>query len=335
MRIWHIVPGDNGGQLQLSTQEQSEPGAGEILVKIRASSLNHRDLYIRDGHIANPTGALIVPLSDGAGEVVAVGEGCREVHAGDRVVLPFFPRWLAGQMREDNIMARGEAGTPGVLVEYVVAGEQEALPIPEHLTFDEAATLPCAAVTAWNALTSGRLQPGETVVLQGTGGVSMFGVQFAKAAGARSIVITRFAEKAARARALGADETIIANEISNWDEQVRALTGGHGADHVLEVGGAETIPTSLRAIRLGGRVNLIGGLSGFTGSMNLGLLRYRFGIVQSFYVGSRATFAEMNDFLTQQQIHPIIDRTFPFDEAPAAFDYLAQGAHIGKVVITY
>jgi NADPH:quinone reductase-like Zn-dependent oxidoreductase len=333
MRVWNIVPGDDRGQLQQSPQEQPEPGSGEVLIKVRAASLNHRDLYNREGLTTRSANTSIVPLSDGAGEVVAIGEGCRLFHSGDRVVIPFFPRWLDGPPRDDILMARGEVGTPGVLAEYLVAGEQELLPIPDHLTYAEAATLPCAGVTAWNALASGSLQSGDTVLLLGTGGVSMFGMQFARAAGARSIVVTGHAEKAERARSLGADETIISSESPDWEIRVLALTGGRGADHVLEVGGIETLPHSLKAIRLSGRVNLIGGLSGFAGSIGLGDLRHRLGVVQSFYVGSRATFAEMNAFVTQHQIHPIIDRTFSFDEAPAAYDYLAEAGHIGKVVI--
>ncbi len=231
--------------------------------------------------------------------------------------------------------ARGEPGTPGVLVDYVVADEQEPLSLPEHLTYAEGATLPCAGVTAWNALSSGNLQAGETVLVQGTGGVSIFGIQFAKAAGARAVVTSRSDEKLQRARTLGADETINSTEIPQWDEQVRKLTGGRGVDHVLEVGGAETIALSLRAIRLGGHVDLIGGLGGFTGSVEFRDLRSHMGVVQSFYVGNRATFEAMNTFITQHQIHPVIDRIFPFEQAPAAFEYLAEAGHIGKVVIEW
>ena len=233
------------------------------------------------------------------------------------------------------MQGRGEAGTPGVLAEYVVAREQELLPLPRHLSYAEGATLPCAGVTAWNALSSGQLQAGDTVLIIGTGGVSVFGIQFARAVGARTIIISRSEEKLARIRSLGADETINTNRTPRWDEQVQSLTGGVGVDHILEVGGVETLPLSLNAVRLGGRVNLIGGLGGFTGPIELNDLRHHLAIVQTFYVGNRATFEAMNDFITEHQIHPVIDRIFPFEQAPEAFQYLADARHVGKVVIEW
>lgn len=333
MQVWYLKSVEGAGRLQRAEIEQPQPGPGQVLVKMRAVSLNHRDLYIRDGF--QPGADPLIPLSDGAGEIQAVGAGSSRFRVGDRVLLTFFPRWFDGPPREEVLPARGEPGTPGVLVDYVVADEQEPLSLLEHLTYAEGATLPCAGVTAWNALSSGNFQAGETVLVQGTGGVSIFGIQFAKAAGARAIVTSRSDEKLQRARVLGADETINSTKIPQWDEQARKLTGGRGVDHVLEVGGAETIALSLRAIRLGGHVDLIGGLGGFTGAVDLGDLRGRMPVVQSFYVGNRATFAAMNTFIVQHQIHPVIDRIFPFEQAPAAFEYLAGGGHLGKVVIAW
>jgi NADPH:quinone reductase-like Zn-dependent oxidoreductase len=333
MYAWYIAPGDRKTQLQKREVEQPQAGSKQVLVKIRAASLNHRDLYMLDR--ATAATSPVIPLSDAAGEVQALGEGSTRFSVGDRVLLPFFPRWFDGPPREEVLPARGEPGTPGVLVDYVVAEERELLALPEHLTYAEGATLPCAGVTAWNALSTGNLQAGETVLALGTGGVSIFGIQFAKAAGARTIVTSRSEEKLQKARALGADETIHTTTYSQWDEQVGVLTGGRGVDHVLEVGGADTIALSLHSIRLGGHVDLIGGLGGFTGSVDLGDLRSRLGVVQTFYVGNLATFTAMNDFITQHRIHPVIDRTFSFEEAPAAFEYLAGGSHIGKVVIEW
>ncbi|MBO0796464.1 MAG: NAD(P)-dependent alcohol dehydrogenase, partial [Ktedonobacteraceae bacterium] len=197
------------------------------------------------------------------------------------------------------------------------------------------ATLPCAGVTAWNALATGQLRAGETVLLQGLGGVSVFGIQFAKAAGARAIVLSRSEKKLARARSLGADETIDTTATPRWDERVLALTDGLGVDHVLDVGGAETFPPSLRSVRLGGRINLIGGLGGFTGPVELSELRQRMAIVQTFYVGNRATFEAMNAFIEEHHLSPVIDRIFPFEQAPQAFEYLAGASHVGKVVIEW
>ncbi len=333
MYAWYIVPVEGKTQLQKREVEQPQPGPGQVLVKIRAASLNHRDLYMLDR--ATAATSPLIPLSDAAGEVQALGEGSTGFSVGDRVLLPFFPRWFDGPPREEVHPARGEPGTPGVLVDYIVAEERELLTLPEHLTYVEGATLPCAGVTAWNALSAGNLHAGETVLALGTGGVSIFGIQFAKAAGARAIVTSRSEEKLQKAHELGADETIHTPNHPQWDEQARVLTGGRGVDHVLEVGGADTIALSLRSIRLGGHVNLIGGLGGFTGSVDLGDLRSRLGVVQTFYVGNLATFAAMNDFITQHRIHPVIDRTFSFEEAPAAFEYLAGGSHIGKVVIEW
>lgn len=333
MQSWLIVPTHSGGRLQQIEQEQPQPGPGQVLVKIRAASLNHRDLYILEEFSAEDTDTPIVPLSDGAGEIVALGEESKRFQIGDRVVLPFFPSWLDGPPREDVILGRGEARTPGVLADYLTIGEQEALPLPGHLSYAEGATLPCAGVTAWNALATGQLRAGETVLLQGLGGVSVFGIQFAKATNARVIVLSRSEEKLARARSLGADETIHTPTTPRWDERVLALTDGRGVDHVLDVGGAETLPLSLRSVRLGGRINLIGGLGGFTGPVELSELRKRMAIVQTFYVGNRATFEAMNTFIEEHHLSPVIDRLFPFEQAPQAFEYLAGASHVGKVVI--
>ncbi|QBD81052.1 NAD(P)-dependent alcohol dehydrogenase [Ktedonosporobacter rubrisoli] len=335
MYTWQLIDVQGTGQLQRIEQEQPQPGPGEVLVKMRAASLNHRDLYILEEmgtlKIAEP----VIPLSDGAGEVAVCGEGSRRFQVGDRVVLPCFPHWLEGRPRQEVLPARGEPGTPGVLTDYLVAREEELLALPAYLTYAEGATLPVAGLTAWNALVSGRLQAGETVLIQGTGGVSVFGIQLAKASGARVIVTSRHDEKLARARELDADETINTTKTQHWDEEVQKLTAGRGADHILEVGGAETIARSLRSVSLGGYICLIGGLGGFSGPVEFSELRDRLAIVQTIYAGSRAVFAQLNDFIAQHKIHPIIDRSFPVEQAKEAFAYLAEGKHFGKVVITW
>lgn len=331
MRSWIIATENGKNQLQQIEQEQPQPGPGQVLIKLRAASLNHRDLYILNGF--GRAGDSLIPLSDGAGEIVALGEGSQRFQVGDRVALTFFPYWLDGPARKELLPARGEVGTPGVLAEYLAVGEEGLVSLPKHLTYAEGASLPCAGVTAWNALASGQLQAGETVLLQGTGGVSIFGVQFAKAIGARSIVLSRSEAKMKKAEALGADWTINTVTTPHWDTKVLELTEGQGVDHIIDVGGADTFLPSLNAVKLGGRINLIGGLGGFTGAVDFSDLRKRFAIIQTFYVGNRAVFEAMNDFITEQHISPVIDRIFPFAEAPQAFDYLAQARHFGKVVI--
>ncbi len=321
--------------LKLVDRLQPQPAHGQIVVQVRAASLNYRDLIVMQGAYGKVSLPL-VPLSDGAGEVVAVGEGVIRWQPGDRVAGTFFPDWLAGPITAESTKAAlGGGSTNGMLAEFVALSEHGAVHVPEHLSFEEAATLPCAAVTAWNSLVDqGRVKAGERVVLLGTGGVSLFGLQIAKLHGARTIITSSSDEKLARATALGADATINYRTTPDWEKKVIELTGGHGADHVLEVGGAGTFAKSLRATRVGGHVALIGVLAGVASELRVTDILMKSLRVTGIYVGSRAMFESLNRAATQHQLKPVIDRVFPFAEARAAYEHLQSGKHFGKVVIS-
>ena len=316
--------------------DRPEPVAacGEIVVRVKAASLNYRDLLVMQGAYGRATLPL-TPLSDGAGEVVAIGDSVTCWQPGDRVAGTFFPNWLSGPIDSDVLQAaRGGGSTHGMLSEFVVLSEHGAVRVPEHLSLEEAATLPCAALTAWNALVEqGGVKAGETVVLLGTGGVSVFGLQIARLHGARTIITSSSDEKLARATALGADATINYRTTPDWEKRVLELTGGRGADHVLEVGGAGTLVKSLRATRVGGHVTLIGVLAGVASELRVTDILMKSLRVTGIYVGSRAMFESLNRAVTQHHLRPVIDRVFPFAEASAAYEHLQSGTHFGKVVI--
>lgn len=314
---------------------QPEPGPGQILMRVRAVSLNYRDLLVMNG-VYGKLALPLVPVSDGAGEVVAVGAGVTRWKVGDRVAATFCPDWIGGEVSPERTRtARGAGSTSGMLSEYVAVSDQSVVAIPDHLSFEEAATLPCAGVTAWNALVEqGHVKAGETVVLLGTGGVSLFGLQFAKMHGARTIVTSSSDEKLQRARMLGADETINYRETPNWEDKVIELNGGRGADHVVEVGGAGTFAKSLKATRPGGQVALIGVLAGLATELRVTDILMKSIRVNGIFVGNRDMFEAMNRALTQHRIKPIVDLTFTFEQAKAAYEYLQSGKHFGKIVIT-
>jgi NADPH:quinone reductase-like Zn-dependent oxidoreductase len=313
-----------------------QPGPHEALVRIRAASLNYRDLLVAEGKY-NPGMKLPrVPLSDGAGEIAAVGAEVAGWKPGDRVVLPFFPAWREGALTHEKAASALGGDVDGVLSEYVAVPADCLLPIPDHLDFVQAAALPCAAVTAWNGLfVAGALRPGQTVLLQGTGGVSLFGLQLAHAASARTILISSSDAKLERARALGADETINYKTEPDWEKKVLELTGGEGVDLTLEVGGAGTLPRTLRATRIAGRVSLIGVLAGGGGDLQIFPILHKMLAVHGIYVGSRAMFADLNRVLSRHRIVPVVDRVFDFAESPAAFRYFKEGLHFGKVGVTF
>ena len=321
--------------LRLVDRPEPKPAHGQIVVKVRAASLNYRDLIVMLGAYGKVSLPL-VPLSDGAGEVVAVGDGVTRWQPGDRVAGTFFPEWLAGPVTaESTKTALGGGSTTGMLAEFVTLSEHGAVRVLEHLSYEEAATLPCAAVTAWNSLVDqGGVKAGETVVLLGTGGVSLFGLQIAKLHGARTIITSSSDEKLARATALGADATINYRTTPDWEKKVIELTGGHGADHVLEVGGAGTFAKSLRATRVGGHVALIGVLAGVATELRVTDILMKSLHVNGIYVGSRAMFESLSRAVTQHKLKPVIDRVFPFSEARAAYEHLQSGKHFGKVVIS-
>jgi NADPH:quinone reductase-like Zn-dependent oxidoreductase len=334
-RRYELERADKGYRLALRKAEVPPPKANEVVVRIRAVSLNHRDLYVLQGVYGGDASGR-VPVSDGAGEVVALGSGVQRFKVGDRVATTFFEGWNDGPPTPAAIARARGGGAPGVLAERIVTHEDGLVRVPDHLSFEEAATLPCAAVTAWNGLFKyGQMQRNQFVLLEGTGGVSIFGLQFAAAAGARPIITSSSDAKLERARTLGAVATVNYRTHPEWQEQVRAATQGAGVSQVLEIGGKDTLPRALAALGLGGHVALIGGLTGFEGSVDVGAVTGRLGSLTSVYVGSRADFEAMNEFIARHKLKPVIDRVFSFDEAAAAFEYLESGSHFGKVAIRF
>src|SRR3954447_2522780 len=319
--------------LTLRDERVPTPGPTEALLEVRARSLNFRELMILRGWYPLPVKPDVVPVSDGAGVVVAVGERVRRVAVGDRVTASIFPRWLDGPFAIERADQLG-GSLDGMLAEYVLLDEDALLPIPEHLTFLEAACLPCAAVTAWNALTGGRgLRAGETVLTLGSGGVSLFALQLAKAFGARVIATTSSADKAERLRSLGADEVIDHRATPAWHEQVQALTGGRGADIVVDVVG--TLEQSLLSVARGGEVAFVGLLSADAGlpPVDPRVVWSAGAVVRPLAVGSHAQFAALNRAIEVNGLRPVIDRVFAFDEAVDAYRYYEASTPLGKVVI--
>jgi NADPH:quinone reductase-like Zn-dependent oxidoreductase len=309
------------------------PGHGQIIVRVRATSLNYRDHGVIKG-IYGYTKFPVIPLSDGVGEVVALGPGVTQFKVGDRVAGTFFQVWTGGRMPRDASRNSLGGNNDGMLAELVALPQDGAIRLPDHLGYEEAATLPCAAVTAWNALVdSGGLKAGETVVVLGTGGVSCFGVQFAKMHGARVILASSSDAKLAKAKALGANVLINYKAKPDWDAAVLDATDGLGADHVLEVGGANTLEKSMNAVRQGGAIYVIGALAG-AGQINPRMINRKSIKLQGIHVGSRDMFAAMNRAIGLAQLRPAIDRVFPFDEAKQAYAHQANGGHFGKIVIT-
>jgi NADPH:quinone reductase-like Zn-dependent oxidoreductase len=311
-----------------------KPQYRQVLVKVAACSLNFRDYGIVRGSYRMPVRENLVPLSDGAGEVVEVGPGVTRVKAGDRVAGCFFQRWPAGEPGP-HVHASALGGSlDGMLAEFVVLEEEGVVKIPDHLSLEEGATLPCAAVTAWEAIMNhAKLIAGQTVLLQGTGGVSVFGLQFAHATGIVSVITSSSDDKLEKAKALGAAFGINYRTTPEWDKAAVNFTGGRGVDHVIEVGGADTLTRSFGAIRVGGKVSIIGGLSGGATELNPGLIFSKRASVQGISVGSTQTFEAMNAAIAANRIRPAIDRVFGFDEVKAAYNHMAAGAHFGKIVI--
>lgn len=320
--------------LALAERPEPRPGSGQVLLRMRAASLNYRDLMMVKGEY-NPRQRLpLIPCSDGVGEIVEVGEGVTRVQPGDRVCGIFAQRWLAGEPTRERIRATLGGPLDGTLAEWMVLPEEGVVKVPAHLTDEEAAALPCAAVTAWNAVVGeGAVKAGQTVLVQGTGGVSIFALQFAKLFGARVIVTSSQDEKLERARELGADEGINYRETPNWGAQVKELTGGVGADLVVEVGGAGTLEQSLQAVRIGGTISLIGVLAGGAPQIRLTSIFMQKIRVQGILVGHRDSFEEMNRAIAHHHLRPVIDRVFPLEETRPAFDHMAAGGHFGKIAV--
>jgi NADPH:quinone reductase-like Zn-dependent oxidoreductase len=319
--------------LALVEAPMPKPGAGQVCVRMRAASLNYRDLLIAKGAYNPKLRLPLVPLSDGAGEVAEAGAGVTRFKTGARVAGTFFQKWISGGLTRAGAQSALGGDIDGVLAEYVLFDEDGLVEIPRHLSYEAAATLPCAALAAWHAVVvSGRTKAGDSVLLQGTGGVSLFALQFARLHGARAIITSSSDAKLGRAKHLGAQELINYRTTPDWEEKVRQLTGGSGVDHVIEVGGAGTLPKSLRAVRIGGHVALIGVLAG-GGEVNPLPILMRHIRVQGIHVGSREMFEAMNRAIELHQLQPVIDKVFAFEQTPAALRHLESGAHFGKIVI--
>lgn len=336
MRAITIGPTFGSKNLKLVERPEPTPRRCEVVVKVLAASLNYRDLRVVAGTYHQDFPHELVPISDGVGEIVSVGPDVSRVVVGDRVCGVFFQRWVAGQL--DPADRAYQLGGPldGMLSEYVKLDERGVVKAPSHLSDVEAATLPCAGVTAWHALvTEGNLKAGDSVLVLGTGGVSLFALQFAVAAGAQVIVASSSDEKLVRARAIGAAGAINYVRTPEWGEDVMRLTGGRGVDHVVELGGPSSFAQSLMSVRPGGQIALIGYLGGMEGSINPFEIFRRQARVRSTPVGSRASHEAMCRSMEINGIRPIIDRSFAWTEAAAALDYMSEGKHFGKITLTF
>lgn len=327
MKAYEVIQGSTSlDGLKPAERPKPVPGPGDVLVKIKAASMNYRDLAVVTGkYFGGPVQRNLIPLSDGAGEVEAVGEGVGAFSPGDRVVATFT---------QGSPPAALGSPLDGTLAEYCVFPEAGLLPIPGHLTYEEAATLPCAGVTAWNALMEGKVtRPGDTVLTLGTGGVSILALQIAKAAGARVIVTSSSDEKLERAKALGADAGINYKSQPDWEQQVLALTDGAGADHIVEIGGAGTLPRSFEAVGGRGEIVLIGVLTPPSGNLNPHALMPKHATLRGVFVGDTPMFEALNRAIAVNGIRPVVDEVFEFDAAPEAYRRLESARHFGKLVI--
>mgnify|MGYP001761685978 CR=1 FL=1 len=310
------------------------PVGHEVHVRVHAVALNFRDLMLAEDQYRGANVSPVIPCSDGAGEVIAIGPQVTRFKVGDRVVSAFFADWISGAPTPQNTANTLGGAVDGLLAQEVVLHEQTLVAIPAHLSWIEAATLPCAAVTAWNALfVEGRLKAGDNVLLLGTGGVSIWALQLAKAAGVHVIMTSSSDEKLQRARSLGANATVNYKHTPEWQDEVLGLTGGRGVDLVLEVGGQGTLSRSMASARMGGTVAIIGGVSGFGGEINPVTLIGSAKRIAGILVGSRDMLEALSSFVSENAIHPVIDRVFSFDQAREAYAYLKSGSHFGKVVI--
>lgn len=333
MKVYELQ-GKGLEHIALVERAEPKPKANEVLVKVKATSLNYRDYMMAKGVYRREQHYPLIPLSDGAGEVVAVGDAVTTFRVKDRVAGTFFSYWESGCVTpESNLQALG-GDLQGMLAEYVVLPDTGLVHIPDSISYEEAATLPCAALTAWNALFGkGNLKPGETVLVLGTGGVSVFAMQFAKAAGAKVIVTSSHDEKLAKMKALGADELINYQKTPDWEKEVMRLTHKRGVDHVIEVGGAGTFSKSLHAVRMGGTISMIGVLSGISAPVDTVLILAKSINVHGIYVGNRSQFVAMIRAIEQNHIRPVIDHVFDFADAKKAFAALEAAQHVGKIVI--
>jgi len=321
--------------LVLCTEPDPAPGPHDVVIRVRANALNYRDLMVMRGAYRVPPRPRVIPLSDGAGEVVAIGAEVKRIKIGDRVAGAFFQGWMGGHIAAEHLSTDMGGSIDGMLSEYVVLNQQGVVHIPTHLSYQEAATLPCAAVTAWCCLTDQRpLMPGDTVLTLGSGGVSVFAIQFARMFGARVIATTSSDAKSHKLKALGAHDVINYTSHPEWDREVMRLTGKRGADFVIEVGGPGTLACSLKSAAIGGHVVQVGVLGGVGQQLDPVLFRGRSITTRSITVGSRQSFEAMNRAIEVNQMRPVIDQVFGFDEAKRAYQHLQEQKHFGKVVIS-
>jgi NADPH:quinone reductase-like Zn-dependent oxidoreductase len=332
MRAYEIVSAGGIDTLALNQRQTPQPGAAEILVEMRASSINYRDLSTVEDPLARGIALPRIPNSDGAGEVIAVGEGVTDFKPGDRVAGCFFQDWSDGRISTTAMASAMGGAIDGVLAEAVLLRATGAVHLPQHLSFEEGATLPCAGLTAWNCLVEqGGLKAGSTALFLGTGGVSIFGLQIAKMMGARAIITSSSDAKLERAASLGADALINYREIPDWQTRVLELTDGVGVDITIETGGGGTLEKTLDATRIGGTVSLIGVLTG--GNIDPTTIMRKSIRLQGVYVGNRRMFTEMNAALALNGVHPVIDQVFDFDDARAAYHAMRGAGHFGKLVV--
>lgn len=320
-----------GQPLRRVDEVDPRPGPGQVVVDLKAATLNYRDTIVQDAAYGGEQRADLIPLSDGAGIIADVGDGVPRTRIGERVAIGFMPDWREGPFSAaKQAGALGGGFVDGVLAERIAVPATGVVPFPQDWSFEEAAAYPCAGVTAWTCLFGGRgLRPGNTVLVEGTGGVSTFALQFARAAGARVIATSSSNEKLARARELGADALINYREVSDWGARAAALAGGEGVDFVVEVGGPATLDQALAAVRPGGEIALVGVLTGFAGPVNTGAILMKAVNLRGVYVGSVADLATA----IGTGVRPVVDAVFPFDDADAAFAHLRSGGHRGKVAI--
>lgn len=334
MRAYHVQPGKHFDGIVPIERTVPAPGPGEVHVRIRAVALNYRDLMMIRGDYVGGDAEPVIPASDGAGDVIAVGAGVTQFKPGDRVATTFFRDWIEGRQTPKKSELSFGGLIDGALAQEIVVSENSLFAVPDHLDYNEAATLTCAGATAWNALfVEGRVRAGDSVLMLGTGGVSIWALQLAKAAGLHAVITSSSDAKLERARGLGADATINYRTTPQWGEEVLRVTRGEGVEVVVEVGGTDTIKQSLQATRMGGTVAIIGGVSGWDLDIDPFQLIRGAKRVSGIYVGSRAMLDDLSRFVSLHKIKPVVDRVFPFNEARQAYEYLASGGHFGKVVI--
>lgn len=332
MKVWQIVSDGGIDALALTNASSRAPGPGEVAIRLRANAINFRDLMTIKDPVSRRLPYPRTPNSDGAGEVTAVGAGVTNLKPGDRVATCFFQRWTDGQCSPDAMSSALGGALDGVLAEEAVLRADGVVPIPAHLSFAEAATLPCAALTAWNAVVEcGRVKAGDWVLLLGTGGVSIFALQFAHMMGARTIITSSSDAKLEHAKALGATATVNYRRHHGWEEAVLEATAGQGVDLTVEVGGAGTLPRSIAATRIAGTIALIGVLAG--GQIDPASFMRRSIRMQGIYVGSRRMFLDMNRAISAHNLKPVIHQSVPFDHAREAYRHMEAAGHFGKIVI--